>query len=344
MDVAALTESTQHVCYRYRLRQFVPLLALHDIVLVPVALPQGVLRRWRQIGSLNPAAVAVLQRRLLDAFSFRMLRRRFTRLVYDFDDAVNLRDKLRRGSHYCRRRAGRFRRTVAEADIVIAGNHYLAGLAYEAGAERVTVIPTCVDVERYRLPPEPTTTDRPVRIVWIGSRSTLRYLEPLRPVFEWLARVASGWVLRIICNHFPDWPHVPIEKVRWSEQGEVRALMESDIGVAPLPDDPWTRGKCGLKLLQYMAAGLPVVASPVGVQRDLVLQDRTGFFARTKREWADALGYLMGAPEARRLLGMAGRARCESRYDIRVWGRTLAHTLTGIEPTHGDRHSLLQAA
>ncbi len=329
MDAYAFIQGTDHVCYRYRLKQYMPLLAAYGVRVVPVVLGRRTAGRWWVLRSQEPTGTCLLQRRLLDRVSLRLLRNLCDRLLFDIDDAVAFRDGLDGKGYFSPRKLARFQRTVEQADTVIAGNVYLAGLAREAGARDVLVIPTAVDVHRYMAASRSRTDDR-VRIVWIGSRSTLRYLARLRPVFEWLCRaLPNRWTLRVICDRFPDWPGVPMERICWREDAEVQALVSADIGIAPMTDDRWTRGKCGLKLLQYMAAALPVVASPVGVQPEIVCEGHTGLLAHTARDWVDALAYLIAEPEARVALGRAGRARCLQRYDIHVWAEALAKALLG---------------
>ncbi len=344
MEAYAFIQAARHVCYRYRILQFLPLLASYGIYFRPIVLGSGVFSRWRRLRGLPRLEAAILQRRLLDRLSLATVRKLSRRLIFDIDDAVAYRDGGGGKSSFSRQRLRRFRRTVELADVVIAGNSYLAGLALEAGARQVAVIPTCVDVRRYMAVTRRRVDGGRVRIAWIGSRSTLRYLMPLRPVFEWLARaVPDRWLLRVICDAFPDWHGVPMERIDWSESTEVRALVEADIGIAPLADDRWTRGKCGLKVLQYMAAGLPVVATPVGVQREMVVDGQSGFHARTLREWVDALAHLIAHPSLRQQLGRAGRLRCLRDYDVHTWAEPLARVL--LETDHANtRNPQTQAA
>src|SRR5207253_3934259 len=117
--------------------------------------------------------------------------------------------------------------------------------------------------------------------------------------------------LKLICDRFLSLRHLPVVRCRWSQAGETAALADADIGISWVPDDLWSRGKCGLKVLQYMAAGLPVVANPVGVQAELVRHGENGFLARTPDEWAEAVGRLAHDPELRRRMGQAGRRLVE---------------------------------
>ncbi len=326
MRVVVLTDRPDHVCYRYRFRQYVPFLRQAGVTLTPVPWPLRSASRWFWCTRLPDAEVCVIQRRLLDPLSLRVLRVRYPRLIYDFDDAVLYRDSHDPKGPLSLRRAARFRRTVRTVDLVIAGNRYLGGLAVSFGARAVRVIPTSIDTARYIFPSRRERTGR-VRCVWIGSASTLPYLEVLGPVLRQLQRQFPELVVRVVCDRFPDWPGIRLERVAWTEAAEARLLAEADIGLAPLPRDPWTAGKCGLKVLQYMAAGLPVVASRTGVHPELVAHGVTGFLVETKGDWVAALRTLIEDAAMRHAMGEHARARVATLYDVRRWAGKLVEAL-----------------
>jgi len=236
-------------------------------------------------------------------------------LLYDFDDAVMV--QARRPERVHGGRARRFARTVIPAVLVLAGSPVLAERARQAGARRVEIVPTGLDTARY--PPKEAydTADGP-RLVWIGSRSTLKQLARLVPALEAVGREVPGARLRVIADGPLEVDGLAVENVPWSRQAEGRLLAECDVGIAPLPETPYTRGKCGFKVLQYMAAGLPVVASPVGVQMDYVRPEETGLHACGEAEWVEAIRRLAGDAALRQRMGRAGRARVESEFDVRV--------------------------
>jgi glycosyltransferase involved in cell wall biosynthesis len=155
-----------------------------------------------------------------------------------------------------------------------------------------------------------------VELVWIGSSSTLQGLEAIRPTLEVVGRCWPGLRLKLVCNRFLRLQALPVVNCPWTEAGEAAALAAADIGISWLPDDAWSRGKCGLKILQYMAAGLPVVANPVGVQADLVRHGETGYLVETPAQWAEAVGRLAHDPALRRALGRAGRRRVEAEFSV----------------------------
>jgi glycosyltransferase involved in cell wall biosynthesis len=244
------------------------------------------------------------------------LRRACRRLAFDFDDAIYVRRPrspgLPPGESAWRR--WKFAATTGAMDLVIAGNETLAAAA-RPHAARVVIVPTPLDVHRYRHEPGP---GRPPTIVWVGRAENLDYLELVRPA---LAAVARRWPelrLRVICSAFPDWSDVRIEKVPWSPAAEVDGLATADIGLMPLSDDEWTRGKCAFKLLQYAAAALPCVASDVGANREAVLDGASGFLVPAGGSWESPLARLLESAELRSQFGAQGRAHVAANFDADV--------------------------
>jgi glycosyltransferase involved in cell wall biosynthesis len=258
----------------------------------------------------------IIQRRLLSAWQLYLLRRRAARLVFDFDDAIFLRDSYSPHGLDDPRKARGFARMMRAVDAVAAGNAYLADEARDAGATGiVSVIPTCVDVRRYQAA-EHHREGLGVELVWIGSSSTLQGLERIRPLLEAIGRRYPGLRLKLVCDRFLHLERLPVLALRWSEGSEAAELASADIGISWVPDDAWSRGKCGLKLLQYMAAGLPVVANPVGVQTAIVRHGETGFLAETAEQWLEAIGRLAHDAALRRRMGVAGRISCRSQARV----------------------------
>jgi glycosyltransferase involved in cell wall biosynthesis len=318
MHLLVLTSNPDNASFRYRVGAYLDLLRRRGIDAEVVRLPGSILARRALFASARGADGVLLQRKLLTAWDGFWLRRYARRVIYDFDDAIMYAD--RKGGRNSRLRFRRFGRSVALSHVVIAGNEYLAAHARRYNAN-VCILPTGLDVGRYRLPGR-DPSDGLVRLVWIGGRSTLRHLREIGPALDQLARRFPNVVLRIICNDFVDLAVMKVEKQPWSEQTEAADLAASDIGLAPLPDNPFTRGKCGFKILQYQAAGLPVVASPVGVNAQYVRDGVTGFLTQDAAQWVDRLRALIEDPELRAALGRAGRREVE-RFDVRVIGASL---------------------
>lgn len=204
---------------------------------------------------------------------------------------------------------------MATATLVVAGNEYLAARARQSGAPWVEVVPTVIDLERYLPRSQPALPKTQFVIGWIGSSSTTKYLQILAAP---LAKLSEHFSLRfrVIGGGYLNLPGVEIEYLPWSESTEVSLLQGCDIGVMPLLDSPWERGKCGYKLIQYMACGLPVVASPVGVNCEIVRNGENGFLADADEVWVDALSKLMCDAGLRLKMGAAGRKMVEERYCV----------------------------
>ena len=157
------------------------------------------------------------------------------------------------------------------------------------------------------------TAAGPVRLVWIGSGSTLPYLAELVPA---LRQVEHVRLVTIADRTIDSSAGLDVEHIPWSLETEASSLIRGDIGIAPTPDDRWTRGKCGFKIIQYMAAGLPVIASPVGANAEIVREGETGLLATTPQQWIDAILNLAADAELRAIMGRAGRERVEREFSI----------------------------
>ncbi|MFO0843670.1 MAG: glycosyltransferase family 4 protein [Gemmataceae bacterium] len=325
MRIVALVSAPDHVCCRYRVEAFRPWLELAGHSLETVALPRSWPRRWLLFRRLQGANV-LIQRQLLPAWQLAQLRAGAARLMFDFDDAVFLRDSYATEGLHDPRKLRRFVATMRACDAVIAGNAFLAEHAtLYADPERVLVIPTCVDETRY--PVSEAKGGDGKELVWIGSSSTLQGIERVTPLLERLGEEIPGLRLKVICDRFPTFRHLRVVRVPWGETAEAAELAASDVGISWVPDDLWSRGKCGLKLLQYMAAGLPVITNPVGVHREIVLDGETGYLADTPEEWCAAVRRLCGDADRRRGMGRAGRQRLEAGYSVSIgaqrWGELL---------------------
>lgn len=264
-----------------------------------------------------------------------LLRGRARRIVFDFDDAVWLRKPKRPGlaPDRGRVRQWKFDRTCAMADVVLAGNEVLARRASRR-ARRVEVVPTTVDVAAYQAGPDPGRAG--TTAVWIGLPENLVYLERIRPALAEVARRRPDFRLRVVSSAFPGWDDVPVERVAWSAAGEIDAVRSADMGLMPLDDDPWTRGKCAFKLIQYMAAALPCVGSPVGANREAVVHGETGYLAAGHDEWVGAIDRLLASAGERAAMGRQGRIRASVRYDRSVAESRVRDVLDDLVPPDGD--------
>jgi glycosyltransferase involved in cell wall biosynthesis len=204
---------------------------------------------------------------------------------------------------------------MRKALLVTVGNDYLGARARNAGARRVEVLPSVVDLDRYEFPSSPD--HETFTIGWMGSPTTAPYLRLISPALRELCTKREVRVV-LVGSGRVNLEGVPVEIRSWTEDGEVADIQSFHVGVMPMPDEPWTKGKCGYKLVQYMACGLPVVASPVGANRDIVEHGVTGFLAKDMQEWIAFLEVLQNSPTLRRQMGQAGRKKVQWRYCIEV--------------------------
>lgn len=269
--------------------------------------PKYLQHLWR-LAHAGPSDVSIVQREA-GPWGTGLLERQAlavgNRSVYDFDDAIFLDHKRFLGD-----RAARWRTSVSTADLVIAGNDYLAAAA-SSRAKDVIVIPSCVDAEGYTVKHSYRIAGTIPRSVWIGSASTERYLVAVLPAFERLHRETG---LRLTIIGAARGTHRPyIDRIPWQEGIAERRLADFDFGIMPLEAGPWERGKCAYKLLQYGAAGLPTVASPVGING--IIQDDWGAPAPPSvHDWHAAVMSLLGSEASRRRIGQRARAGVLDEY------------------------------
>jgi glycosyltransferase involved in cell wall biosynthesis len=248
----------------------------------------------------------------------RLLLYRF-KCVYDFDDAVYLNYAAQK-NWICRKiLIKKFNKTVPKARVVFCGNQNLASWFRSVGVKSLIVVPSSVDISKYRLKPissPPNHKQCPI-VVWIGSPSTVKYLYDIEGVLQEVYK-KSRFIMRVVGATFKC-QGLEVDLVEWSDKTEIESLIECDIGIMPLRDTEWENGKCGYKLIQYMACGLPTIASPIGVNRQIVVEGVTGYFASTAGEWSEALEKLIKCDdEIRCSLGKAGRSVVEKKYTTQV--------------------------
>ena len=339
---------------RYRLWQYLPLFECegHTIEVRPL-LDSSYLSHLYQRGKRSPHLLAFgYARRLfsvLDIGRFdaviceqevmpylpvaveRLFRRKRVKFFLDFDDAAHIKYAGHPGLR------SKISSLMSDADGVVVGNAYLRGYASQF-TSRVSVIPTVLDISRYPLHPD--SAYRPngeVRIGWIGTPSTSVFLQGLTRVFHELQRRFRQLHFRFI-GAAPGMPThgLNVENVAWSEKTEVEALVGCDIGIMPLPDTDFTRGKCGLKLIQYMACWLPTVASPVGANCEIIEDGKTGFLAAADQDWINKLSALIANSGLRREFGNAGRRRVEQCYTLESGFTQWKRMLEGAREPSGE--------
>ncbi len=221
----------------------------------------------------------------------------------------------------------KFKKTVQACDLIFAGNRFLKEETERfVSSEKIHVIPTVIDLERYTPKSYGDSRDG-VTLGWIGSRSTLPYLKGIMPALDDLSRRHSVVRLKIVCDQFLDSRHIPVIRKGWDEETEVEDVKSFDVGLMPLSDDIWARGKCALKIIQCLAVGVPVVCSPVGANRDIVKNGSNGFWAQTLPEWTERLSALIENPSLRQGMGTRGRSVIAEGYSVQVIGQRIAQLM-----------------
>jgi glycosyltransferase involved in cell wall biosynthesis len=247
-------------------------------------------------------------------------------VVYDFDDAIFLGSTSEANSIVAKlKMPQKVDRIIAGAAINTVGNAYLASYARRFSSS-VRVLPTTIDVERYR-PSRKRTNGDLVRIGWSGSRTTSAHL---RTISDVLARVVSELPVELFIIGDPEFRLATSERVTvmpWDPRTEIQVISSLDIGLMPLPDDAWSRGKCGLKALQYMALEVPPIVSAVGVNTDIVADQENGLVVRTEDEWTQAIRLLVEQASLRRQLGRNARETVVQRYSGQQWSKSFLATL-----------------
>lgn len=257
-----------------------------------------------------------------------MLLPRGVPLAVDYDDAIFHNYDLH-PSPMVRRLLGRkIDRVMERADLVVAGNAYLFERAKQAGAKRIKLIPSVVEPARYG-PRKPSGPNDAFVVGWIGTPKTAKYVAQIADVMRSLSKVRRV-TLRLVGSGPLDVAGVDVEVLPWSLDTEASAIASFDVGVMPLRDGPWERGKCGYKLIQYMAAGLPVVASAVGANRTIVEHGESGFLVDTADQWSDALATLAQDGALAHAMGSRGRALVEQRFSLDVTAPILIEELRAL--------------
>ena len=322
---------------RYRLEQWEPLLRergveityepfedpeLHALLYKPGLLgkklqlvTRGLRRRLSLVGKVKDYDLVYILREaaLLGPPVFeKLIHQRRVPIVFDFDDAIFVSYRSPSNGYLSYLKFASKTKTICQlASHVMVGNPYLADYARQVN-DRVTVVPTTIDTGKYRVPPR-KQKNGPIVIGWTGSYSTVQHLDTLRGALKKLADKES-FRLRVIGTPSYECAPVDVEAMPWRADTELEDLGAIDIGVMPLPDDRWSKGKCGLKALQFMALGIPTVCSPVGVNTDIIQDDQNGFIAGTEDEWVEKLSRLLRSEELRQRLGHAGRVTVEQNY------------------------------
>ena len=269
----------------------------------------------------------------LPTFADELLLRRDIPCVVDYDDAVFHRYDQHHNPLIRAILGRKIDAIMRRATTVVVGNEYLAERAGLAGAGRIEQLPSVVDLNRYKTKEK---TKEQFCIGWIGSPVTAPYLGLIKDALEDVIKQTGARVVLVGAGDQDPIPGVAKEVLPWSEDSEVAQIQSFDVGIMPLPNGPFEQGKCGYKLIQYMACGLPVIASPVGMNTRIVEQGKTGFQASNTADWVEALVMLSRDTGMRTAVGTAGRLKVEQEYSLQVTAPRLIKILTDASSRKGS--------
>lgn len=243
----------------------------------------------------------------------KVLRRKY---IYDFDDAIWLPNYSDSNARFQKLKMyKKVNKAMKWADRITAGNAYLEEYAQQFNTN-TQVIPTTIDTQKVHNLSGNPDTEIPI-IGWTGSHTTMKYLDTLIPVLDELAKEVQ-FKFRVISNQSMDTERDYLEFIPWNKETEIKDLAQLNIGVMPLADNEWSRGKCGFKALQYMALGIPAVVSPVGVNTTIIQNGKNGYLCASPEEWKTALRELLQDPDKRNELGKAGQERVREAYSVKA--------------------------
>lgn len=294
---------------RYRATDFIPFFEAAGYQVEHLNIRKSLVGYLRLLHTARKADIVIIVRRSFEHVFASLLRHFAQRLIFTFDDAIFCHSNGETSPG----RERRFATTLPLCDQIWAGNRYLADKALQFN-KNVTIIPTALDTDKYNIQADkPTST---IDLVWIGSHSTKKHLITALPALEAAAEALPSLRLKIIADFSLDSDKLEILPVQWSSKTEAQELASAHIGIAPLPDNAFTRGKCGLKVLQYMAAGLPVISSNAGVNSTMVQHGTTGLLAANHKEWVDAIIQLAKQHDLMQTMGRHGRDRCITHFSL----------------------------
>lgn len=299
---------------------------------------KAVKTRLADVMKANRYQIIFIQR---EAFIFgsyffeKQFARSEAKVIFDFDDAIWLEDTSVANKKWkWLKRPSKTADIIRTADAVIAGNNYLADYARQFNSQ-VSIIPTVVDTRVYIPAKKNPGNSSPLCIGWSGSKTTIKHFERIIPVLKILSeRFGDRIYFKQIGDKSFYAEELSIVSSDWAFNNEVEELNKIDIGLMPLPDDEWSKGKCGFKAIQYMALEIPPVASPVGVNSSVITHGLTGFLADNQQEWIDCISRLIEFPELRRQIGVAARKTVEEKYSVQSQLKileTIFRSLAGIQ-------------
>jgi glycosyltransferase involved in cell wall biosynthesis len=302
---------------RFRVKQYISRLDDDGISCDVKNIPHAFYKRLSLLKDLSGYDAVIIQKKLFSALELYLLTKTNPNIIYDFDDLVTAEHPMHKHTakvvRKMRKNKKRFENTLRSARGIIAGNNFLKEKALNLN-KNIAVIPT--PVETIGLPVKEASSKKELIIGWIGTRSNLFYLDRLKRVWRELSDKFPGVSLKIVCNAPYESNEINVINKKWKAEDEAGDLLGFDIGIMPLTDDDWSKGKCGFKLLQYMAAGLPAVASAVGANTEIIEHGKNGFLASNEDEWIKCLSLLLTDIGLRKRMGGEARNLVEEKYSV----------------------------
>ena len=323
MKLLIITNNPNRASFRQRIGIYLEILAVNGIECKTAVLPSGYLARYKLFKEAGEFDGVFLHKKCLNPIDAYNLRRYCRKLIFNYDDAIMYSDK--RPDRLSLSHLIPFRRTARIADMIIVGSAYLAAQSQKLNSN-VKVLPIGLNTDDYIVKKD-QSKDGKIRLVWIGSESTLDYLAQIKPILEKIGKCFDNVILRIIGDAFFDLDNMPVEKYLWSKDSRAYNLMTSDIGLGPLPSNPFTEGKCSFKILEYSCSGLPVIASPVGTNPVFVKNGITGFLVKNQQQWIDRIGQLIKDSQLRVNMGQAGVAQAK-KFDVQMIGQQFVEIIS----------------
>jgi len=334
MKIIFLTHASDQG-HRFRVEQYFPYLRDHGVEPKWQPHPGSWRERLTIYRELPSFDVVCIQRRLLPPLEFYWVRKKSSKILFDLDDAIMYRSSSSPHPHSLSRWL-KFRWMVKGSDVVTVGNRFLENQVLRVDRKKkVFVIPTSIDMNLYPQKKQRSDSEE-IILGWIGTKGNLKYLKTLEPVFMDIRRKFPQVKLKIVSNDFYDTSHLPMMKKVWKLEDENEDLISFDIGLMPLNEDLWSKGKCGLKIIQYLGVGVPVICTPVGINPDIVQDGENGFWAANHQEWVDRLSTLIQNRELRYQMGLKGIETVERGYSLAVTSEKFFQVLQSLQAKYQE--------
>ncbi len=328
MNVLFIVPRIDKASSRLRVLQYIDPLKQYNIDSTVIVSPKTILQKIKLIRAVSKYDIVFIQKKLFQPWELYIIRFISKTLIYDVDDAVMF-DDICDDRNYTPKGNWKFRSTIFLYDHIIVGNHYLKDYIFFYN-NNITIIPTPIDIHKYK-PKFYQENQLQITIGWIGSKSTIKYLEQIKDVLDAIGKKYNHVIMKIVSDQFIDCDYIQVIKKKWDEKDELLDLQSFDIGLMPLKDDYWTRGKCGFKLIQYSAMGLPSICSPVGINKEIIDDGESGFHASSHEEWIDKLSILIENADVRKKFGLKSRKKIENLYSIEKNVNKLAYLLRSFK-------------